>query len=291
MPAINVARTDTFELQRQKINQIGSRLFDVTGGGSDLSTGNLKLGDGTKTIPSLAFVSDDTLGLYKAGIRSIGFVSGNKRIINIQEDSFVSFKDFNVINKSLNTAGTAIDSGGSGYDTGSFPNVALNGGTGADAEATITVSGFIGSITQAGEDYLAGTHTAIISGGNGSGAVATLVVPEIAVTITSAGTNFAPGEFASIPLTGGNGTGAQATVVFGGEATVTASITTGGSNYVDGNYNDIALSTEGDGLGLLANITVSGGVVTVCTTSVYSVFYYFVYYVHYCCLLPSYILL
>ena len=265
MPAINVARTDTFELQRQKINQIGARLFDVTGGGSDLSTGNLKLGDGTKTIPSLAFVSDNTLGLYKAGIRSIGFVSGNKRIINIQEDSFVSFKDFNVINKALNTAGTAIDDAGSGYDTGSFPNVALNGGTGADAEATITVAGFIGSVTQGGIDYLAGTHTAIMSGGNGSGAVATLVVPEMAVTITSAGTNFAPGEFASVPLTGGNGTGAQATVVFGGEATVTASITNGGSNYVDGNYNDIALSTQGDGLGLLANITVSGGVVTACT--------------------------
>ena len=48
MPAINVARTDTFEQQRVKINQIGDQIFNVTAGGSDLSTGLLKLGDGTR---------------------------------------------------------------------------------------------------------------------------------------------------------------------------------------------------------------------------------------------------
>ena len=57
MPAINVAKTDTFESQRVKINQIASAIFNVTAGGSDLSTGILKLGDGTKPLPSLASVS------------------------------------------------------------------------------------------------------------------------------------------------------------------------------------------------------------------------------------------
>ena len=65
MPAINVARTDTFEVQRQKINQIGDQVFSISQGGSDLSTGNLKLGDGSRTAPSLSFVSDTILGLYK----------------------------------------------------------------------------------------------------------------------------------------------------------------------------------------------------------------------------------
>ena len=65
MPAINVARTDTFELQRQKINQIGDQIFSISQGGSDLATGNLKIGDGTKPLPSLAFSSDASLGIYK----------------------------------------------------------------------------------------------------------------------------------------------------------------------------------------------------------------------------------
>jgi hypothetical protein len=56
MPAINVARTDTFEKQRLKINEIGSQIFSISEGGSDLSTGILKLGNGTRSNPALAFV-------------------------------------------------------------------------------------------------------------------------------------------------------------------------------------------------------------------------------------------
>ena len=53
MPAINVAKSDTFETQRQKINEIGSILSNISAGGSDLQTGNLKLGDGTKLSISI----------------------------------------------------------------------------------------------------------------------------------------------------------------------------------------------------------------------------------------------
>ena len=56
MPAVNVARTDTFEQQRVKINEIGNQIFTVTAGGSDLSTGNLKLGDGLVSAPSLSLI-------------------------------------------------------------------------------------------------------------------------------------------------------------------------------------------------------------------------------------------
>ena len=267
MPAINVARTDTFELQRQKINDIATAIFNISDGGSDLSTGNLKLGNGTKDVPSLAFTTDATLGLYKPTAKSIGFVSGSKRIINVQEDSFVSFKDFNVINKSLNTAGMQIDAAGSGYDTGTFTTVGLDGGTGADAVATIVVAGFTGSITQAGTGYKSGDHVAILSGGNGTGATAIMRVPQIAVTTTTAGSNFAPTSFSDVPLTGGSGTGALANIDFNGDLTVTASITAGGSNYVDGGYNGISLS-GGSGAELAVNMVVSGGVVTTCTVTI-----------------------
>jgi len=83
MPAINVARTDTFEQQRVKINNIGSQVFNITQGGSDLATGNLKLGDGTKTIPSLGFTSDISLGLYKPSNATIGFVASSKILADI----------------------------------------------------------------------------------------------------------------------------------------------------------------------------------------------------------------
>ena len=82
MPAINVARTDTFELQRQKINQIGDQIFNITQGGSDLATGNLKLGDGTLAAPSLAFVNDVKLGIYRVATNVLGFASNSKKILN-----------------------------------------------------------------------------------------------------------------------------------------------------------------------------------------------------------------
>ena len=83
MPAINVSKTDTFESQRVKINQIATDLFNVSSGGSDLSTGILKLGDGTKPAPSLAFTSEPSLGFYKGASRTISYVSGSKNILDL----------------------------------------------------------------------------------------------------------------------------------------------------------------------------------------------------------------
>ena len=94
MPAINVARTDTLEQQRVKINDIGSQVFSITAGGSDLSTGNLKLGDGTIIAPSLAFQNEGTLGLFRSSVQTISFVSDSKFVFDISRDNLTSFKDF-----------------------------------------------------------------------------------------------------------------------------------------------------------------------------------------------------
>ena len=93
MPAINVAKTDTFESQRVKINQIASAIFNVTAGGSDLSTGILKLGDGTKPAPSLAFNNEPSLGFYRPTSKTISFVSSSKNILDIEETSLTLYKD------------------------------------------------------------------------------------------------------------------------------------------------------------------------------------------------------
>ena len=91
MPAINVAKTDTFELQRQKINTIGQQIFSVTEGGSDLTTGNLKLGDGTLAAPSLSFASDNTLGVYKPSTSLFGLAVSNKDNNLVNTTSYSTF--------------------------------------------------------------------------------------------------------------------------------------------------------------------------------------------------------
>ena len=105
MPAINVARTDTFEQQRVKINEIETSIFNVTQGGSDLSTGNLKLGDGTRLAPSLAFTSDAELGIYRPALDTIGFVANTKRLFDISDIRLTSYKDFVVQKNNLRILG------------------------------------------------------------------------------------------------------------------------------------------------------------------------------------------
>ena len=86
MAAIQVYKTDTFEIQRQKINQIGDLLSNFSGGGNDFAAGNLKLGDGTIPEPSLAFTSDPKLGIYKSFPKTLGFVSNNKKLFDLSDE-------------------------------------------------------------------------------------------------------------------------------------------------------------------------------------------------------------
>ncbi len=99
MPAINVAKTDTFERQRQKINQIGDQIFNIAQGGSDLSTGNLKLGDGTRVAPSLGFVNDNKLGVYRVGLGVLGFVAGEKNILDLSLEGGKWYNDYKLVKR------------------------------------------------------------------------------------------------------------------------------------------------------------------------------------------------
>ena len=149
MPAINVARTDTFETQRQKINQIGTQIFNVTSGGSDLAAGNIKLGDGTQTAPSLAFDTDNTLGFYKPRASTIGYVASGKKLLDITSENLLFYKNFAVRQESC--CGTFLNFG-SNYDAGSYTGILLTGGSGSSAVGDFIVTEFDGTLV-AGAGY------------------------------------------------------------------------------------------------------------------------------------------
>jgi len=242
MPAIQVARTDTFEQQRQKINQLGSTVFNITAGGSDLSTGNLKLGDGTRTAPSLSFVSDSGLGIYKSGPNTFGFVSSSKRISDFSTSQAVFYKNLILKKSIITTGGVSTLNSGTNYDAGVYTNIPLLGGTGDGALANITVTAFDGSITNAGSNYVEGSYAAVpLIGGTGSGSTASFSALGIEGQITNAGTGYVPGTYPNISLTGGSGTGATANITITGQTILSGSITSSGSNYSAGTYNNITL--------------------------------------------------
>lgn len=237
MTAIQVARTDTFEQQRQKINDISTALFNVTSGGSDLSTGNLKLGDGAIATPSLAFTTDNSLGIYKPSSSTLGFVASSKSIFDLSLTELVGYQSFKFRQKKLSNSFLTILSGGQNYDAGSYTGIPVTGGTGQNAVLNLDVIAWDGSITNAGSDYNEGQFSSVpLSGGNGSGADATFNVSGLEGDITDAGSAYKPGTYVNVPLTGGNGSSAEASITITGATNVNGTITNAGSGYTTGNY-------------------------------------------------------
>ena len=232
MPAVNVARTDTFEIQRQKINTIATQIFNISAGGSDLATGILKLGDGTKSTPSLAFSTDETLGLYKPDIQTISFVSSGKNIFDLKQETVLSYKDLTVRKKSLFTSGLGIElTPGSGYEFGTYTDVVLKGGSGSNGEATVVVDYFNGT-SGTGDGYNAGSFSsAELIGGTGTGATVNFNVQGILGAVTDVGSGYAEAAYSDVPLINGSGTGATANIeVDATGVVINASITSNGDN-------------------------------------------------------------
>jgi len=241
MPAINVARTDTFEQQRVKINQISDTLFSVTSGGSDLSTGNLRLGDGTRIAPSLAFSSDTSLGVYKPASGTFGYVSSGAKLIDFSLISVTSYKDLIIQRNVLTDSGTSIIANGTNYDAGTFSGVPLLGGTGTGGTADFQVIAHNG-VYNLGVNYTPGSYSDIpLDGGNGSNASIAFEVEDLEGSILSAGSAYIPGIYGSVPLTGGSGTNATADITIDGDTVTGISVTNPGSGYTGGVYSSTSL--------------------------------------------------
>lgn len=241
MPAINVARTDTFEQQRVKINQISDTLFSVTSGGSDLSTGNLRLGDGTRIAPSLAFSSDTSLGVYKPSSGTFGYVSAGAKLIDFSLISVTSYKDLIIQRNVLTDSGTSIIANGTNYDAGTFSGIPLLGGTGTGGTADFQVIAHNG-VYNLGVNYIPGSYSDIpLDGGNGSNASIAFEVEDLEGAILSAGSAYIPGVYGSVPLTGGSGTNATADITIDGDTVIGISVTNPGSGYTGGVYSSTSL--------------------------------------------------
>ena len=240
MPAIQVARTDTFEVQRNKINDISNQLFSITAGGSDLATGNLKIGDGTKLLPSLAFENEPGLGIFRANNGVIGYVSDDKKLFNIGQSTIVSFRDL-ALQRDI-VASLVLENAGTNYDAGFYSNVPLNGGTGEGLTTDINVTAFTGTITEDGEGYLAGNYSNILLiGGNGTGAEVSFDVEDIAGDITNTGSAYLPGNYQGVPVVtvSGSGSNATANVIVSGSVVYSGSITNSGAGYTENAYTNI----------------------------------------------------
>lgn len=242
MPAINVAKTDTFEIFRQKVNQIGSQIFNISEGGSDLATGNLKLGDGTRTLPSLAFTSDFSLGIYKPSPSTIGYVASGKKIADFSASSIYSFKDLIVQQNTINTSGISLLNKGTNYDAGSYTDVPLIGGTGDGATIDITVTEFGGEIISGGSNYNEGSYVSIpLVGGSGTGSIVNFDIEGIQGFISNPGSGYIPEIYNNVPLNGGSGTGALANITVTGEILLNGNISSPGSGYTEGSYFAVEL--------------------------------------------------
>jgi len=240
MPAINVAKSDTFEIQRKKINQIGTNLFGISQGGSDLSTGLLKLGDGSRTQPSLAFTTDATLGIFKVSQNELGFVSNSKKIFDIRPTEGVFFKNAVVRKQIAITSGIVLSSRGSGYDAGVYSGISFVGGSGSGAIGNITVIPYVGSTTNSGLGYTEGDYPdTILTGGNGSGAIADITigsdgsVTSFDISIFDDGTSYVTGDVLSLPASLGTPT-TPFTYTVGSTNTVSnVDFSSGGLGYVE----------------------------------------------------------
>jgi len=173
------------------------------------------------------------------------------------------------------TCGT-ITHGGD-HDDGDYPSVALSGGSGSGAQATVIVSGdnvTSVSITEGGTGLYQIGDVLTIDNATIGGDIGEVVTVD---TITDNGSHD-NGTFTSVTLSGGSGSGAEATVILSGDngsANVTSvSITEGGTDlYQIGDVLTIDNATIGgdDNATIrVATVTVTNATCRVATVTVTS---------------------
>lgn len=238
----------------------GNTIENVSNNGIELAS-KLELLDGTSQEPSLTFIADNNVGLFRDTDYIEYNIDGNgDEILSQPIGSPLGFS-FNGSRKlqvgrilsalsdlSFSTSTiseVSIASFGTNYPGGQH-TVPLIGGSGTGASANLSVIPFVGNITNAGSGYTPGTiQSESIESvtGNGSGGLVDIAIYGIDGGNISGGSGYTDYEYGSVPLQGGSGTGAQATLLVAGGQIVTATIEVHGTGYVQ---NDVLTVNNAD---------------------------------------------
>ena len=209
----SVAKTDTFEKQRQTINLIGQDLLNLSVATGE---GSFSLADGAVSSPGLFFTNVPNTGLYRGTGKSINIGSNGIGVSSFSETYLTSFQDFRTLVTAvpLGQNSVTLSDGGSNYNGGTYSNVPFTGGSGSGLFGTVIVEAFTGTISNGGSGYTEGTYNNVSLSTTGGTATANITVETIGGNITNNGTGgSSPGTFNNVPLTGGNGSGATATLI------------------------------------------------------------------------------
>lgn len=264
---------------------------DIRSQGDIKSLGNLVASFGSVTQPSIKFDTDPVssslwnrtgfFAEYEESHGKINVVGDEGRISRYSANRTDFYKNVNLVTATFEDPTIQT---GSNYDLGNYIGVQGIGGSGSGLELDLTIA-FEGNLVESGAGYTDGSYENIplIYSTLPGGSVET-------TTNLVGGSNFIDGSYTEVPLSGGTGNFATANIVvssgsvtsisilnggsgytvgdslsadasnLGGYKLSDVNISSGGSNYTDGTYNDVILTSTGSlGQNATANVVVSGG--------------------------------